>query len=82
MEASVIIVEKVLRVDLNTDELTGCRTEYGCNSVAQYCLGSVNFSVNGSIWFKLCFHCNISPDCGNVREDISRTHGILIIRSL
>ena len=81
MEASVIIVEKVLHVDLNTDELTGYRTEYGCNSVAQYCLGSVNFSVNGRIWSKPCFHCNISLDCRTVREDISRTPGLLIIRS-
>ena len=49
MEASVIIVEKVLHVDLNTDELTGCRTEYGCNSVAQDGLGSVNFSTSSKI---------------------------------
>lgn len=49
MEASVIILEKELHVELNTDELTGCRTEYGCNSVAQDGLGSVNFSTSSKI---------------------------------
>ena len=82
MEASVIILEKVLHVELNTDEPTGCRTEYNCNNVAWDCLGSVDFSMSGRIWSKPRFHGNISPDCGALREDISRTHGPLIIRSL
>lgn len=42
MEESVIVLEeKVLNVELNTDELMGYRTEYGCNSTTQDCLGSV-----------------------------------------
>lgn len=73
MEASVIILEKELHVELNTDELTGCRTEYGCNSVAQVGLGSVNFSTSSR---------NISLNCGTLREDIYSTHGPLIIGSL
>ena len=59
MEASVIILEKELHVDLNTDELTGCRTEYGCNSVAQDCqfFGVVEFGL--SLAFTVTSHLNV-----------------------
>lgn len=49
-------------VELN-DELTGCETEYSCNSVAQI----VSFS-SGRITSFLLSHCNISPECGTLRE--------------